>query len=154
MASLTAERDQRPTPARLRGRLSMAAEDLAWLGAIAGAILLAAAFVLISARVATLYPSPKTDVFAVWRPLIQPEPREQVRPMLALAAPFALAGIVLGLGTRDRASRRLDPPIVAAQALAAGVLVWALLEQPRASGFLFDYFQPYLLSAPNLIAGA
>jgi hypothetical protein len=131
----------------------MAAEDLAWAGVIAGAILLAAAFLLVTGRLATLYPSPKTDVFAVWRPLIQPEPREEVQSMLTLAAPFALAGVVVGLGTREPVRRSLDPLIVAAQALAAGLLVWAALEQPRASGFLFDYFQPYLLSAPNLLGG-
>jgi hypothetical protein len=131
----------------------MSAEDLAWLGAIAGAILLAAAFALVTGRLATLYPEPKGDVFALWQPLIQPEPREVVRSMLVLAAPFALAAVILALGTLERPRRSLDPPIVAAQALAAGLLVWAVLEQPRASGFLFDYFHPYLLSVPNLVAG-
>jgi hypothetical protein len=131
----------------------LAAEDLAWLGAVAAAILLAGAFVLITGRLATLYPSPKTDVFAVWRPLIQPEPREEVRSILALAAPFAVAALVLALGGRRPERRSLDPLIVGAQALAGGLLVWAVLEQPRESGFLLTYFKPYLLSAPNLIAG-
>ena len=153
MAPLTAERDQRATPTPLRGRLGLAAEDLAWLAAIGAAILLAAVFAFGSGRLATLYPEPKGDVFAVWRPLIQPEPREEVRSMLALATPFLLGAIVLAAGTREPVRRSLDPLIVAVQAVAAGLLVWAVLEQPRVSGFLFDYFQPYLLSAPNLIAG-
>jgi hypothetical protein len=138
---------------RLRRRLAMPAEDLAWLGAIAGAILLAIVFVTGSGRLATLYPSPKTDVFAVWQPLIQPEPREEVRSILALATPFALAAVILALGTRERPRRSLDPLIVAVQAVTAGLLVWGVLEQPRQSGFLFDYFQPYLLSVPNLVGG-
>jgi hypothetical protein len=154
MAPLTAERDQRLTAASLPGRISMPAEDLAWLGAIGAAILLAGAFALVTGRLGTLYPEPKGDVFAVWRPLIQPEPREEVRSMLALAAPFVLAGLILGVGSRGPARRSLDPLIVAAQAVAAGLLVWAVLEQSRASGFLYDYFQPYLLSVPNLVAGA
>ena len=33
------------------------------------------------------------------------------------------------------------------------LLVAAVLKQPRQSGFLIDYFQPYLLSVPNLVAG-
>ena len=33
------------------------------------------------------------------------------------------------------------------------LLVAAVLNQPRQSGFLIDYFQPYLLSVPNLVAG-
>src|SRR5262245_63103374 len=123
-------------PGRLRRRFAMPAEDLAWLGAIGAAILLAAAFVLVTGRLATLYPSPKSDVFAVWRPLIQPEPREEVRSILALGSPFVLGALVLALGTRESGRRSLDPLIVAAQALVAGLIVWAVLEQPRASGFL------------------
>lgn len=133
----------------------MSAEDLAWLGAIAAAILLAAAFALVTGRLATLYPSPKTDVFAGWQVLIRPEPREEVRSMLALAAPFALAAVVLAFGNRGPARRSLDAPIVATQALAAGLLVWGVLEQPLGSGWQLDisYFHPYLLSVPNLVGG-
>src|SRR5262245_52695007 len=153
MAPLTAERDQRATPIPLRERLGMPADDLAWMGSIAAALLLAAAFVLVTGRLATLYPSPKTDVFAVWRPLIQPEPREEVRSILALASPFVLGALILALGTPEPGRRSLDPLIVAAQAVAAGLVVWGVLEQSRSSGFLLDYFPPYLLSASNLIAG-
>ena len=136
----------------LRRRLATPAEDLAWIGGIAGALLLAAAFVLVTGRLGTLYPAPKTDVFAVWRPLIQPEPREEVRSILALGAPFVLGAVVLALGTREPPRRSLDPLIVGAQAVAGGLLVWAVLEQPRVSGFFHAYFQPYLVSVPNLIA--
>jgi hypothetical protein len=140
--------------ARLRARLAAPAEDLAWVGAIAGAVLLAVAFLLVSSRLATLYPNPDYDVFAVWRPLIVPEPREEVRSILALATPFALAAVVLALGTTGRPRRSLDPPILAAQLVAAGFVVWAVLEQPRRSGFFpINYFEPLLLSVPNLVAG-
>jgi hypothetical protein len=97
-----------------RARLALPAEDLAWLGAIAAALLLAAAFAAGTGRLATLYPEPKGDVFAGWQPLVQPEPREEVRSILALAAPFALAALVLAFGTRGPARRVLTPPIVAA----------------------------------------
>ena len=44
--------------------------------------------------------------------------------------------------------------ILGGQAVWAGLLVWAVLEQPRRSGFLeLDYFDPLLLSVPNLVAG-
>jgi hypothetical protein len=141
-----------PSP---RARFGMAAEDIVWLGVIAGAILLAAAFVLVTGRLATLYPSPKGDAFAGWQVLIRPEPREEVRSVLALTAPFVLAAIVLASGTRGRPNRSLDPLIVTAQAIAAGLLVWAVLEQPLGSGWQLDisYFHPYLLSVPNLVGG-
>ncbi len=153
MEAVRTERDQASGPAPARARPAMSAEDLVWVGAIAAAALLALVFSFGTGRLATLYPEPRAHVFAAWRPLIQPEPREEVRSILALATPFALAAVVLAFGTRQPGRRALDPLIVAAQAVAAGLLVWAVLEQPRASGFFLDYFQPYLLSAPNLIAG-
>lgn len=153
MEPVRTERDQASGPAPPRARLAMSAEDLVWLGAIIAAALLAVVFAFGTGRLATLYPEPRAHVFAAWRPLIQPEPREEVRSILALATPFVLVAVVLAFGTRQRGRRSLDPLIVAAQAVAAGLLVWAVLEQPRASGFFLDYFQPYLLSAPNLIAG-
>jgi hypothetical protein len=137
----------------MRRRFGMSADDLAWLGVIGGAIVLAAAFLLLTSALAKLYPAPNYDVFAVWKPLIQPEAREEVRSMLVLAATFALAGIVLALGTRGPARRWLDPLIVGAQVIGIGLLVVAVLEQPQRSGFLIDYFKPYLLSVPNLVAG-
>jgi hypothetical protein len=77
-----------------------------------------------------------------------------VRSMLALATPIALAAIVLTLGTRMPTRPTLDSLIVVAQVAALAFLVWAVLEQPS-NGLLVPsgYFDPYLLSAPNLIAG-
>ncbi|HEX3561295.1 MAG TPA: hypothetical protein VHU24_00540 [Solirubrobacterales bacterium] len=133
--------------------MAISADDLAWLGVIGGAIVLAAAFLLLTSALAKLYPAPNYNVFAVWKPLIQPEPREEVRSMMTLAAPIVLAGVVLAFGTREPARRWLDPLIVGTQVIAIGLIVLAVLRQPRQSGFLIDYFKPYLLSVPNLVAG-
>jgi hypothetical protein len=84
-----------------------------------------------------------------------PEPLEQIRAMFALAAPFILAAVVVLLGDERPSRRSLDYPILAAQLVLGGLLVWAVLEQPRLSGFLpEDYFEPLLLSVPVLVAGA
>jgi hypothetical protein len=140
-------------PATSRARLTASADDVAWIGAIFGAVALGLAFVLIAPQLEKLYPAPAGDVFAVWRPLVLPEPLEQARAVLTLATPFAIGALVVALGTPQEPRRSLNPVIVAAQAAAAVMLVVAVLEQPRASGFLTHYFKPYLLSAPNLAAG-
>src|SRR5262249_60474558 len=44
------------------------------------------------------------------------------------------------------------PVIFAAQVAGIALIVVGVLEQPRQSGFLIDYFKPYLVSAPNLVA--
>jgi hypothetical protein len=132
----------------------MSAEDLAWLGPIAGAVVLAAAFAWLAPALAKHYPAPNYDVFAQWKPAIRPEPLEEVRAMLALGAPFVLGAIIVALGTRRSPRRSLDPVIVGAQVIGVGLLVVAVLEQPRQSGFFpLDYFKPYLLSVPVLVAG-
>lgn len=140
-------------PSSSRARFTASADDVAWIGAILGAVGLGLAFVLIAPQLEKLYPEPTGDVFAVWRPLVLPEPLEEARAVLALATPFAIGGLVLGLGTREEPRRSLNPVIVAVQAAATLMLVVAVLEQPRQSGFLGDYFKPYLLSVPNLVAG-
>ncbi len=135
-------------------RRPASAEDLAWLGPIVGAVALAALFAWLTPALAKLYPAPNRDVFAQWQVLIQPEPLEEVRAMLTLAAPFALAVAVLAFGSRRAPRRSLDPLVVAAQLVAIVLLVSAVVEQPRRSGFLpLDYFDPLLLSVPNLVAG-
>ncbi len=138
----------------MRGRrLAWPAEDVAWVVAIAGAIVLAVAYVLIAPELAKLYPAANRDLFAVWQPLVQPEPREEARAILTLAAPLVIGGLVIAAGTREPGRRSLDPLIASAQVLAAAMIVVAVLKQPRQSGFLIDYFKPYLLSVPNLVAG-
>jgi hypothetical protein len=137
-------------------RLGRAAapEDLAWLGVIIGGMLLAAAIAWLAPQLDTLYPSPGHDLLPEWQMLVKPEPLEEVRAMLALATPFVLTAVVLLLGAEREPRRSLDPPILAAQLILGGLLVWAVLEQPGAGGFLPDYFQPLVLSVPVLVAGA
>jgi hypothetical protein len=139
---------------RLRPRIGTSAEDLAWLAVACGSVLLAAAFAWLAPPLSELYPSPVHDVFAVWRVLIVPEPLEDVRSMLALISPVLLAGLVLGLGTARPSSPALDPFVVSLQVVGVLLLVIAVLEQPRGGPLLpHDYFDQYLVSAPNLIAG-
>ena len=153
--SLTAEPDESvAAPTTARRRLSMPAEDLAWVGSICGAILLALACWAIAPQLAKLYPEPTHNVFALWRTAILPEPLEETRSILALGTPFLVAAAILGFGTQAAPSRSLNRLIVPAQAAAVVALVAAVLNQQRQSGFLIDYFQPYLLSVPNLVAGA
>ena len=140
--------------AEARRRLALAPEDLSWLGTIALAVALVAAASWIAPQLAKLYPDPADDVFAVWRELIAPEPVEQARALLVLAAPFLLAGCVAALATRRPARASLDPLLVGAQVVALGLVMMAVVEQERRSGFLpLDYFDPLLLSVPNLVAG-
>ena len=93
------------------------------------------------------------DVFSLWRTTVLPEPLEETRSILALGTPFVVAAAIIAFGTPGAPSRSLNRLIVPAQAAAIVLLVAAVLKQPRQSGFLIDYFQPYLLSVPNLVAG-
>ena len=129
-------------------------EDLAWLAVLGGALVLAAALAWLAPALADLYPSPTHDVFAAWRGLIDPEPLEDVRSMLTLAAPFALAVVVLAFGVARPARPSLDPLLLAVQLIGVVLLVVAVLGQPRTGPLLSeDYFDRYLVSGPNLIAG-
>jgi hypothetical protein len=137
-----------------RARLAAAPEDLAWLGVVAGGVLLAAAIAWLAPALEDLYPAPGGDLFPEWRVLVRPEPLEQVRSILALATPFILAGVVVALGRARPPRRSADLPILVAQLVLCVLLAWAVLEQPRRSGFLpEDYFEPLLLSVPVLAAG-
>jgi hypothetical protein len=131
------------------------ADDLAWLAVIGGAIALAAALIWLAPPLSHHYPAPIHDVFGVWRGLIAPEPLEDVRSMLTLATPILLAGVVLAFGSRQPSRRSLDYLVVAVQVIGIGVLVWGVLGQIRTGPLVTpDYFDQYLLSLPNLIAGA
>jgi hypothetical protein len=155
MEAPTAESEQASTsPPTLRERLSVPAEDLAWLGPVVGGVLLVAAFVWISPVLARHYPSNNGHVFSLWQATILPEPREEVRSMMALGAPFVLAAVILAFGTRRAPRPSLDPLVLGAQVFGIGLLVWAVVQQPRRSGFLpIEYFKPLLLSVSNLVAG-
>ena len=138
----------------IKRRPEASAEDLVWVGAIATAALLAVAFAWVAPELAKLYPAPSGDVFAVWQPLVQPEPTEEVRSILALVAPFALAALVVVLGSARAPRLARGRLVIVAQAIVLVLLIVAVLQQPRRSGFLpLDYFQRYLLSVPVLVAG-
>jgi hypothetical protein len=143
-----------PARAGLRERLAAAPEDVAWIATIAGAILLAAVIAWMCPLIKGLYPSPGTNLFPEWRVLVKPEPLEEVRSIVALATPFILAGIVILLGADRPPRRSTELPILVVQVAFGGLLIWALLGQPRRSGFLPpDYFEQLLLSVPVLVAG-
>src|ERR1700754_1328337 len=119
-------------PAGLRRRLAAPAEDLAWLGAIAAAAVLAAAFAWLAPALADLYPSPSQHFFQTWAAKVIPEPLEDVRAVLALATPFVVALGVLLLGTGRPVTRSLDPPIVGAQIAGVALIALSVLRQPHA----------------------
>jgi hypothetical protein len=142
------------TPAAPERAERPSADDLAWIGAIAGAVLLGIAYFTLAPLLAHLYPAPDHDVFAIWQGQIIPEAHEEVRAMLTLGAPILLALVIATIGSPRQPRRALDPLIVAAQIIGVGLLVVAVLEQERRSGFLpIDYFDEFLLSPANLIAG-
>jgi hypothetical protein len=141
---------------RLRARLERPAEDLGWLLIPAAALVLAAAFAWLTPTLSKLYPSPAGDLFPIWQMAmsIQPEPLEEVRSVLTLATPFVLAVLLLFLGTAGPSRRALDPAVIAIQVAGVALLVIAVLNQPRGGPLLANsYFDPYLVSVPNLIAG-
>ncbi len=140
---------------RPRARLETPAEDLAWLLVAVAALILAAALAWLAPSLSHLYPEPAGDLFQVWQITVHPEPLEETRSILVLAAPFVAAAILLAFGTTRASRRRLDPIVIAIQVAGAVLLVVALLNQPRGGALLSpDFFHRYLLSGPNLIAGA
>jgi hypothetical protein len=142
------------TLSRLRARLESPAEDLAWLLVLAAAVALAVGFIWITPSVADLYPSPAGDLFATWRVAVDPEPLEETRSMLTLATPLILAAILLVFGAARAPRRALDPIVIAIQLAGVALLVIAVLRQQQTGPLLSpDYFDRYLVSAPNLIAG-
>ena len=60
-----------------------------------GAVVLAVAYVLIAPELAKLYPAANRRPVRGRQPLVQPEPREEARAILTLAAPLAIGGLVI-----------------------------------------------------------
>src|SRR5690349_12639623 len=143
-----------PRTGRLQSLRRVPADDLAWLAVLAGALFLVVVFAWLSLPLSHLYPSPTHDEFQVWRVVIAPEPLEETRAIIALGTPLLLAAVVLALGTKRPARPALDALIVPLQIAGVVLLVFAVLDQPR-TGPLLDpnYFERYLISTPNLIAG-
>ena len=140
---------------RLHGRLATPADDLAWIVVAGGGGLLTAAFIWLAPPLSHLYPSPIHDEFALWRTAITPEPLEETRAILALGMPLLLAAAMLAFGSPKASQARLDALVIPLQIAGFALLVVAVLGQPQTGPFLSaDYFSRYLLSVPNLIAGA
>ena len=119
---------------QLRARLETAVGDLAWVGAGATAALLAVVVVWLAPPLSHLYPSPAGDLFPVWQPAIHPEPLEQVRSIITLAAPFLLAVILLAFGTTRPSRRALDPQVIAKQVVGVAQLTVPVLGPTRHPG--------------------
>ena len=135
-------------------RRSPSAEDIAWVGLWAASLALIAALIWLAPSLSDLYPGPTHELFPVWQPQVRPEPLEATRFLLALAAPFVLAGLVL-LGSSGRGERRFDAIVIALQIAGIALVVWAVTEQVNGPyvPFPVDYFEPLLLSVPILVAG-
>lgn len=138
-----------------RARVRTSAEDLAWIGVIVAAAFLVIAFIWITPVLAKLYPEPSRTFFSAWGPFSAPEPLEDVRAILTLATPFAVAAAVLLLGSPLRTRRSLDPLVVAAQVFGLLLLAWSVLHQRHVLILIpHDYFQPLLFGRRILVAGA
>src|ERR1700752_2007299 len=101
-----------------------------------------------------LYPGPTEPVFPEWRFLLKPEPLESTRFLIAAAGPVILAAVVLALGTRHPGRRSVDWLVLAIQLTGAGFLAWSVAHQTHTPALTSpNYFDPLLLSVPNVIAG-
>src|SRR5262249_41998992 len=101
-----------------------------------------------------LYPGPNEQVFPEWRALLKPEPLEATRFLIAAAGPVILAAVGLAMGTRQAGRRSAGGPRVAIPPTGARVLSRSV-GPPTPSPALTSpsYFDPLLLSVPNVIAG-
>jgi hypothetical protein len=136
------------------------ADDLAWLGLVpAAAVTLAAIAWLAPALDGLLAPSSSYHRFAGLGQLFVPEPLEEARFLIAIAAPVVLAVLVVLLGSKRSGRRRLDPPIIVVQAVIAAFVAWAVTRTNTDLAVLpdlvaeRDYLPNYLVGAPVLMAG-
>jgi hypothetical protein len=127
--------------------------QLTWLLAPPAAVVLLAAIVLLGPPLGGLMePSSGVTAFVpALRSMVRPEPTEHARFLLAIAAPVALAGLLVWLAARGRAPPRsaaLDLLARASELLLAAFLVAAVVVQhaityryePREPGFRHVYF--------------
>ncbi len=116
-------------------------------------LLLAVAFWL-GPALSHLYPAQSEPVFPGFRSLTHPEPLEGTRYLIAIAGPMLLTAIVLVLGARHSGRRSLDGSIIAIQIVALGFVAWSVSHQTHTPAFTApNYFDPLLLSVPNVVAG-
>jgi hypothetical protein len=119
-----------------------------------GALILFAAMLWLAPSLSDLVPDPVDPFYPEFQDLIKPEPLEQVRFLLAVAAPLLLALGVILAGSGTPGERRFDWLVVAAQLALVALLVWSVLDQVDELPLLDpDYFAPLLLSIPVLVGG-
>jgi len=115
-----------------RQRVALDPGDAAWLAALPAAAIVAAAAVLLGPPLGTLMlPRPTARFLPSVLAQVRPEPTEQARYLIALAAPLVLAGLTLllahraprGLARHSRALAR------AGEGLAVGALAACLVAQ-------------------------
>jgi hypothetical protein len=158
MDSATVDPEEEATrPPNRTALVRPSAEDIAWLGLVPATLLLLAAFFWLAPSLAKLYPGPNQTIFPEWRSLINPEPLEATRYLLAAAMPPVLAAVVLVLGTGRPARRSLDSAVIAMQLAAIAFIAWSVAHQisvlPPGALTPPNYFDRLLLSVPNLLAG-
>ena len=117
--------------------------------------LLLAAILWLAPLLDGLYPGPDQHVFPQLVFLLKPEPLEATRYLIAAVAPVVLAGVVLAVSSRRQARRSLDGrAVIAVQLVAIGLLTWSVTQQIHVPPLTRpDYFDPLLLSIPNVVAG-
>jgi hypothetical protein len=125
-----------------RQRIALDPTDAAWLAAVPTAAIVIAAIVLLGPALGdVLFPSPTARFLPGALQGVRPEPTEQARYMIALAAPLVLAGFTLALtrgaprtvAARSRALARATEAVTVAL-LAACFIAQRLQEQQSSSG--------------------
>jgi hypothetical protein len=153
MDSATVRSKEGVAPSRRRFALA-SPEDIAWLGLVPLTLVLLASALWLAPSLSHLHPGPTEQVFPEWRLLLKPEPLEATRYLIAAVGPVILAALVLAVGTRHPGRRSADGLVIAIQLTGAGFLAWSVAHQihlvPITSP---SYFDPLLLSVPNVIAG-
>jgi hypothetical protein len=134
-------------PKEGRGRERIAADDVAWLGLIpVAALTLAGMKWLAPALKGLLDPPGDYHPFPRLVFLFAPEPVEEARFLIAVAAPIVLAGLVAILGTDRQTQRRLDPVIIVIQLATLGFAAWALTKTETGLPVF-----PHIIAAPNFL---
>jgi hypothetical protein len=142
-------------------RSRYSAEDLAWLGLVPAAVLTAAAIQWLAPAVdGALAPPSSFHPFTGLSQLFTPEPLEEARVLIAIAAPVVLAALVLLLGSRRPGRRSLDPAIIAIQAVILVFVAWAVTKTNTDLAVFPNYIATrhylpdYLVGAPVLATGS
>jgi hypothetical protein len=149
-----------PLSSIARSKTCPSAEDLAWLGVGVGVLLVLAAFKWVAPAIdSALAPPGGYDVFPGAAGLFAPEPLEEARFLIAIAAAVVLAAGVVRFGSDRVADRRLDLPVIGIQLAVFVFIAWSATRQDRDLLFATDlvatrdYLPSLLLGGWVVIAG-